>query len=90
VPVVGSKMHYDHFNHFQLLQRAGDVLLPRIDFQEPLRLEASHFLECVRSNATPLTGPQHAKDVVRILEAGSQSLASGREELLEPRFAKSA
>jgi len=74
VPVVGEKMDYDHFNKYQLLHRAGDILMPRIDFQEPLKIEAAHFLDCVRTGQTPLTGPKHARDVVAILEAGQKAL----------------
>jgi predicted dehydrogenase len=74
VPKAGDRMDYDHFNNYQLLHRAGDVLLPRIDFQEPLKVETAHFLECVRTGQTPLTGPRHARDVVAVLEAGQRSL----------------
>jgi predicted dehydrogenase len=74
VPKVGDRMDFDHFNGYQLLHRTGDVLLPRIVAQEPLRVEAAHFLECIRTGATPLTGPRHARDVVAVLEAGQASL----------------
>lgn len=77
VPRSGERMDYDQFNAYQLIHRAGDVYLPRIDFQEPLKVEAAHFLECIRTGQTPLTGPQHARDVVAVLEAGQQSLREG-------------
>lgn len=85
------RMDYDRFDKFQLLHRAGDVWLPRIEFKEPLKIEASHFLECVRSGANPLSGPRHAVDVVRCLEAGMDSMESRREvELLSPIDVKKA
>lgn len=74
VPKIGERMDYDQFNNYQLIHRTGDVLLPRISFQEPLKVEAAHFLECVQTGQAPLTGPQHARDVVTILEAGQESL----------------
>lgn len=74
---AGGMHGYDQPGQFRLLHRAGDVWLPRVDFQEPLRIETAHFLECIRTGATPLTGPAHARDVVAVLEAGSQSLAGG-------------
>jgi len=74
VPKIGERMDYDQFSGYQLVPRAGDVVLPRIDFQEPLKVEAAHFLECIRTGQTPLTGPQHARAVVAVLEAGQQSL----------------
>ncbi len=76
VPKIGERMDYDQFNNYQLIHRTGDVLLPRISFQEPLKVEAAHFLECVQTGQAPLTGPQHARDVVSILEAGQESLKS--------------
>src|SRR6266850_573151 len=78
VPRVGQDMAFDHFSNYQLLHRTGDVLLPKIDFQEPLKFEASHFLDCIRNGTTPLTGPKHARDVVAVLEAVEKSLHSGR------------
>lgn len=76
VPRVGQDMAFDHFSNYQLLHRTGDVLLPKIDFQEPLKSEASHFLDCIRNGTTPLTGPKHARDVVAVLEAVDKSLRS--------------
>lgn len=77
VPKAGQSMDYDNFNNFQIFHRMGDVLLPRIDFQEPLKVEAAHFLECLRTGEQPLTGPKHARDVVAVLEAGGRSLREG-------------
>jgi predicted dehydrogenase len=76
VAKLGEGMDYDHFNNYQLLHRQGDVLLPRIDFQEPLKVEASHFLESIRLGRPPLTGPMHGRSAVAILEAGHKSLRS--------------
>jgi predicted dehydrogenase len=74
IPKIGERMDYDNVHNYQLLQRAGDVLWPHIQFQEPLKTEAAHFLDCVRTGQTPLTGPRHARDVVAVLEAVQQSL----------------
>jgi predicted dehydrogenase len=74
VPKAGESMDFDHFNNYQLFHRAGDIWLPRIDFQEPLKVEVAHFLDCIRTGKTPLTGPQHARDVVAVLEMGEHSL----------------
>jgi predicted dehydrogenase len=74
VPRAGDRMDYDFFNNYQLLHRTGDILLPKINFQEPLKVEAAHFLECVRTGQTPLSGPRHGLSVVSVLEAGQKSL----------------
>lgn len=88
IPKLGEGMDYDHPNGYQLRHRKGDVHLPHIDFQEPLRLEAAHFLECIRTGAPALTGPQHARDVVAVLEAGQQSLERGETRSVNPGAAQ--
>jgi predicted dehydrogenase len=75
VPMIGERMDYDQVNNYQVVHRTGDVLLPQLALQEPLKVEAAHFLECIRTGQVPLTGSQHARDVVAILEAGQKSLA---------------
>lgn len=78
VPKIGEKMDYDQSDSYQLIHRTGDIWLPKISFQEPLKVEAAHFLDCLQTGKTPLTGPQHARDVVNILEATQTALSSGQ------------
>lgn len=47
--------------------RSGDVILPKIDFKEPLQVEIDHFIDCIQNGNTCLTGPDHARKVVQIL-----------------------
>ncbi len=76
VPKIGEKMDYDNFNQYQIVHRSGDVWLPKINFQEPLKMEATHFLECVRTGRTPLTGGLQGRQVVAVLEAVQRALQS--------------
>jgi predicted dehydrogenase len=67
--VLGENMDYDNprlrtFNH-----RSGDVVLPKIDFKEPLEVEIEHFFDCIQNGTKCLTGVDHAKKVVEILSA---------------------
>ncbi len=80
VPVLGEKMHYDQAAHFHMHHRVGDVYIPKLEFEEPLKIEMEHFVDCVRSGATPLTGGTHASNVVAVLEAGERALRLGTEE----------
>jgi predicted dehydrogenase len=66
--VLGEHMDFDHPARADFAYRSGDILLPRIDFVEPLRLEAEHFIDCVRHGKEPTTGISHARSVVSILE----------------------
>jgi predicted dehydrogenase len=57
--------------------RSGDILIPRISLQEPLRIECQHFVDCVREHQAPLTDGADGLRVVRVLAAAQQSLAAG-------------
>jgi predicted dehydrogenase len=60
-----------------LTVRSGDILVPRISLQEPLRIECQHFVECVRERRTPLTDGRDGLRVVRVLAAAQASLQAG-------------
>jgi predicted dehydrogenase len=60
-----------------LTVRSGDILIPKIPMQEPLRLECQHFLECVRERRAPLSDGVSGLQVVRVLAAAQASLEQG-------------
>jgi predicted dehydrogenase len=64
---------YEDFAQFQLLKRAGDLLVPRVDFAEPLREEAGHFISCVAEGKRPIADAENGLRVVRVLEAARVS-----------------
>jgi predicted dehydrogenase len=66
--VLGENMDFDNPRNAQFNYRSGDILIPEVKFSEPLRVEAEHFAECVRTGREPLTGLDHARTVVSILE----------------------
>jgi predicted dehydrogenase len=68
---------YDDFGKFQLIHRAGDLLIPKINFVEPLKLESQHFIDCVLDGKTPQTGGANGLRVVKVLEAAQKSLKTG-------------
>src|SRR3989475_3844962 len=55
--------------------RSGDMWAPKISLTEGLRVEAQHFVECVRGGRTPLSDGQAGLRVTRLLEATTRSLA---------------
>jgi predicted dehydrogenase len=79
--------HYDTFAEFHYAYHYGDMYVPYIKQEEPLKAECQHFLDCIRSEATPLTDGHRGVELVRILEAASRSLkASGAPiDLSRPR-----
>jgi len=69
--------HYDTFAEFHYAYHYGDMYAPYIKQEEPLKTECQHFLECIRQGSTPLTSGQQGMELVRILEASSESLKRG-------------
>jgi len=74
---VETPPHYDTFAEFQYAYHYGDVYVPYVKQEEPLRSECQHFLDCIKNGNTPLTDGQNGLELVRILEASSKSLKLG-------------
>ena len=66
--------HYDSFAEFTYSYHYGDSYVPYIKQDEPLKLECQHFLECITQGAVPITNGRLGLEVVKILEASSESL----------------
>jgi len=64
------------------IYRSGDVIVPKIDEDEALKVECSHFLECITGNKKPITDGEKGLDVVRILEASTKSIKTRKEIVL--------
>ena len=66
--------HHDTFAEFHYSYHYGDIYIPYIKQEEPLKAECQHFIDCIEKGAKPLTGGQEGLELVRILEAASTSL----------------
>lgn len=67
--VLGENMDFDKGGFFDFIHRSGDVLMPQINYEEPLKVEINHFIDCIVNRVECITGPEHALKVVRILSA---------------------
>ena len=68
-----------------LTVRSGDILIPKISLQEPLKIECLHFVECVRERKRPLSDGIGGLRVVKVLDAAQRSLKSGGKPVsIEP------
>lgn len=74
IPTSDSPRDFRTFAEFQLLPRRGDVVIPALDFPEPLQVECQHFVDCILEGKRPLTDGRHGLDVVRVLQAAQSSL----------------
>ncbi|MGI9064541.1 MAG: Gfo/Idh/MocA family protein [Pseudonocardiaceae bacterium] len=62
--------------------RTGDIVSPFLQFTEPLLVQDSHFVECMRTGAAPNTSGERGLDVVRVLAATDSANASGLPALV--------
>lgn len=54
--------------------RTGDMWAPQLDISEALKTEGEHFLRCIQQGERPITDGQAGLQIVRILEAATQSM----------------
>jgi predicted dehydrogenase len=69
--------HYDTFAEFHYAYHYGDMYVPYIKQEEPLKVECQHFLDCIRNSGTPISNGNQGLELVQILEASSESLKRG-------------
>src|ERR1700751_4448060 len=60
--------HHDTFAEFHYSYHYGDIYVPYIKQEEPLKAECQHFLDCIKHGGTPLTSGQRGLELVQILE----------------------
>jgi predicted dehydrogenase len=66
--VDGARMSY----------RFGDIVVPYIEFHEPLGYQDQHFVNCVINGSRPATDGETGRAVVAVLEAAQLSLSERR------------
>lgn len=64
----------DYANYGEYIQRSGDIWIPKVGNQEPLRIECAHFVDAIRSGTAPRSGVESGLRVVRVLEELQRSL----------------
>jgi predicted dehydrogenase len=62
----------------EYITRSGDIWSPRVGNAEPLRLEVSHFVQCIREGRAPVSDGESGLRVVRVLEALQRELEASR------------
>jgi predicted dehydrogenase len=60
-----------------LSYRYGDIISPHVPFGEPLAIEDAHFIDCIRTGAVPDADGIDGLNVVGVLRAIDESLATG-------------
>jgi len=62
-------------NHVRVLSELDDAELvsPRLEYQEPLKLELSHFISCVRNRTEPVVSGEDGIKALQIAESALES-----------------
>ncbi len=64
---------YDSYGDYLSL-REGEIRSPYVKMEEPLSLEAQHFIDCIKNNTKPLTDGCNGLAVLRVIDAAQRSL----------------
>ncbi|HYD03343.1 MAG TPA: Gfo/Idh/MocA family oxidoreductase [Alphaproteobacteria bacterium] len=64
-------------NEYTYNYRHGDILIPKIDFTEPLLDEAIHFVDCIKRGVKTKTPGESGLRVIRMIEHAAKSLKEG-------------
>ena len=72
----GVDVKNDQESRYKLLvsYRSGDMYAPQLELTEGLQVVARHFVDCIRSQAVPVTDGECGLRVVGILEAATRSM----------------
>jgi predicted dehydrogenase len=65
------------FGEHQLIYRTGDVLIPRVEPKEPLRLELEDFAHAIRTGEEPHSSLALGIEIVSVLELANESMRQG-------------
>lgn len=77
---------YNSFAEYITL-RFGDITIPHLKIDEPLKLECQHFLNCIRDGKQPRSDGRDGLRVVEVLDAAQRSLkANGVPVTIEPIY----
>lgn len=72
--VVEKSDYADTTEAFRAKTRTGDITIPPITLNEPLKNECEEFLNCIKYNKKPISNGDFGFKVVRTLEAIQQSI----------------
>ncbi len=67
-----------NFGEHQLIYRTGDVVIPRVEPAEPLRLELEDFAHAIRTGEEPRSSLALGLEIVAAVELAEASLRARR------------
>jgi UDP-N-acetylglucosamine 3-dehydrogenase len=78
--VTGSEaiMRLDYITQDLTIEQKTETVQPRTAFQEPLKAELQHFVDCIVDKKKPLVTGQDGVDALEVATAAIQSAAKNR------------
>lgn len=73
---IMEEPYYDSFGEFQFALRDAEILIPKVNLQEPLRLQAEAFIRRIKTGTPTLSETDSGLRVVKCLQAIGESLKS--------------
>jgi predicted dehydrogenase len=74
-----------NFGEHQLIYRTGDVVIPRVEPREPLRLELEDFAHAIRTGEEPRSSLALGIEIVATVELAEASMRAGGKPMALPR-----
>jgi predicted dehydrogenase len=74
---VTQEPEYSSFGEFQHVVRAGEIRIPPVKGDEPLRTQVRHFADAVEQGRQPLSDAWDGVRVVAVMDAVERSLRAG-------------
>jgi len=77
--ITGSEaiINLDYITQEVSIETLGQTVTPRFEWEEPLKLELQHFVNCVLNNKEPLVSGIDGVKALKIAEAALKSAAKG-------------
>jgi predicted dehydrogenase len=76
---IEREPYYKDYGEFHLLAKDGEVLIPAVKNEEPLKRQAEHFMNCILHRTQPISDGKNGLEVVETLEAIAMLLDAKRE-----------
>lgn len=78
---VTQEPFYSDYGEFNVLLRDGDIVIPKVDLVEPLKLQSQYFVECVKRRECQVSDGVFGLRVVEVLAAIQKSMGDGRGQI---------
>ena len=73
--VEKTSVYYETYGEFQLLSREGNITIPNVGFNEPLKAQGKFFIDCIEGKSNPeIADAQKGYEVVKTLCAIQESV----------------